>query len=62
MKKMVFIVSTVLVMLVTSRFAVRIIDATVQIDDDIVLLVILLLALNTAIGVLGYRLYRRTTK
>ena len=62
MKKTLYIVLTVLVMLVTSRFVVRIIDATVQIDDDLWLLVVFLLALNALIGFLSHRLYRKTKR
>ena len=62
MKKTLYIVVTVLVMVVTSRFVVRIIDATVQIDDDLWLLVVLLLALNALIGFLSHRLYRKTNR
>ena len=35
MKKTVFIITTVLIMLISSRFVIRIVDATVQIDNDI---------------------------
>lgn len=34
MKKIVFIIATALIMLIPSRFVIRIIDATVQIDDE----------------------------
>ena len=57
MKNTVFIISTVLVMLITSRFVIRIVDATVQIDDDIALLIILLIVLNVAIGIFSRFLY-----
>ena len=62
MKKTVFITATVLIMVITSRFVIRIIDATVQIDDDIELLIILLILLNTAIGILSYLLYKKTSR
>ena len=61
MKKTVFILSTLAIMLIVSRFIVRIVDATVQIDDDIGLLLLLLLV-NTAIGLVGYKLYRAAKK
>lgn len=61
MKKTVYIVVTFLVMLITSRFVVRIVDATVQIDDDVWLLVSLLVLLNAAIALLSRLLYRRTS-
>ena len=43
--------------LVVSRFIVRIVDATVQIDDDIGLLLLLLVIVNAVIGFVGYKLY-----
>ena len=39
-------------MLITSRFVIRIVDATVRIDDDIAFLIILLIVLNVVIGIL----------
>ena len=53
MKKTLYIAATVLVMLVTSRFVVRIVDATVQIDGDVWVLVLLLVLLNAAIVLLS---------
>ena len=58
MKKTVFILSTLAIMLIVSRFIVRIVDATVQIDDDIGLLLLLLLLVNAAIGFVSYKLYQ----
>ena len=58
MKKTVFILSTLAVMLIVSRFIVRIVDATVQIDSDIGVLLLLLLLVNGLIGFAGWRLYR----
>ena len=57
MKKTAFLLATVTVMLVVSRFIVRIVDATVQIDDDIGLLLLLLVIVNAVIGFVGYKLY-----
>ena len=57
MKKTVFIITTVLIMLISSRFVIRIVDATVQIDNDIALLIILLIVLNVVIGMLSRFLY-----
>ena len=54
MKKTLYIAATVLVMLVTSRFVVRIVDATVQIGDDVWVLVLLLVLLNAAIVLLSH--------
>ena len=62
MKKTVFVLSTLAIMLIVSRFIVRIVDATVQIDDDIGLLLLLLLLVNTVIGLVGYKLYRAAKK
>ena len=62
MKKIVCSLSTLAIMLIVSRFIVRIVDATVQIDDDIGLLLLLLLLVNTVIGLVGYKLYRAAKK
>ena len=53
MKKTLDIAATVLVMLVTSRCVERIVDATVQIDGDVWVLVLLLVLLNAAIVLLS---------
>lgn len=58
MTKTLYILFTLAVMLVVSRFVVRIVDATVQIDNDIGMLLLLLLPVNAVIGWIGYRLYR----
>lgn len=58
MTKTLYIFSTLAVMLVVSRFVVRIVDATVQIDNDIGMLLLLLLLVNAVIGWIGCRLYR----
>ena len=62
MKKTVYVLSTLAIMLIVSRFIVRIVDATVQIDDEIGLLLLLLLLVNTVIGLVGYKLYRAAKK
>ncbi len=59
MKKILHIAVTVVIMLVVSRFIVRIIDATVQIDDNIVLLLLLVAAVDIVIGLVSARIYRR---
>jgi hypothetical protein len=59
MKKAIFIFTTVFIMLITSRFVIRIVDATVQIDNDIALLIILLIVLNVVIGMLSRFLYKK---
>ena len=58
-RKIAFIAVTLAIMLIVSRFIIRIVDATVQIDDDITVLLLLLLATNTAIGVCSCMLYRK---
>ena len=59
MKKVIFIITTVFIMLITSRFVIRIVDTTVQIDNDIALLIILLIVLNVVIGMLSRFLYKK---
>ena len=58
-RKTAFISVTLIIMLIVSRFMIRIVDATVQIDDDITVLVLLLTAMNAAIGVCSCMLYRK---
>lgn len=58
-RKITFIVVTLMIMLIASRFMIRIIDTTVQIDDDITVLLLLLVAMNAVIGVCSYILYRK---
>ena len=57
-EKIVYSLSTLAVMLIVSRFIVRIVDATVQIGDDLAVLLLFLLLVNAAIGWIGYKLYR----
>lgn len=59
-KKIVYIVVTVLIMLIVSRFIIRIVDATVGIDRDIGILVLFLIIVNTLIGFIAYRCCRRS--
>ena len=59
MKRAAHVAATIVIMLIVSRFLVRIIDATVQIDDDITALFLLLVVANTVIGVCSYMLYRK---
>ena len=58
MKKSVYILITVAVMLIVSRFIIRIVDATVQIDDDIGLLILLVILVDAVIGFVSYRIYQ----
>ena len=55
MKKL-HILLTGVIMLVISRFIVRIVDATVQIDGDVGML---LLLVNGMIALISYRLYKK---
>ena len=59
MKKVLHFTVTIIIMLTASRFLIRIVDATVQIDDDIGVLVVLLAAINAVIGVISYLVYRK---
>ena len=61
-RKIAFIAVTLIIMLIVSRFMIRIVDATVQIDDDITVLLLLLTAVNAAIGVCSYMLYRKLNR
>ena len=62
MKKTVYLFSTLAIMLIVSRFLIRLIDATVQIDDDLGALLLLLLLVNEGIGWAGYMLCRAAKK
>ena len=62
MKKQLFILSAILVMLVVSRFAVRIVDASVQIDGAFGVLLLFLLLLNAGLVLLSRLLYRKLFK
>ena len=59
MKKALYITVTIIMMLIASRFLVRIVDATVQIDEDIGVLVVLLAVI---ISYLVYREYQNKKK
>lgn len=59
MKKALHITVTIIIMLIASRFFVRIIDATVQIDEDIGVLVVMLVLVNAAIGGISCLVYRK---
>ena len=59
MKKALYITVTIIMMLIASRFLVRIVDATVQIDEDIGALVVLLAVINISIVGISYLVYRK---
>ena len=58
-RKTAFVAATLIIMLIVSRFVIRIVDAAVQIDDDITALLLLLAVVNTAIGGCSYMLYQK---
>ncbi|MDO4416319.1 MAG: hypothetical protein Q4C20_14710 [Erysipelotrichaceae bacterium] len=58
MKNAFHIAFTLLIMLMVSRFIIRIIDATVQIDDDIGLLVILIVIIDSLIGFISFKIHK----
>lgn len=58
MKRNTYIFVTVLVMLGITRMAVRIIDATVGIDDDVLLLAVFLAVMNLILAWISWKLYR----
>ena len=61
MRKILHLTITILIMLVVSRFVLRLVDATVQIDDDIGLLILLLVIVNAIIAGLSLYVFRKMT-
>lgn len=61
MRKILHLTITILIMLVVSRFVIRLVDATVQIDDDIGLLILLLVIVNAIIAGLSLYVFRKMT-
>lgn len=59
MRKILHLTITILIMFVVSRFVIRLVDATVQIDDDIGLLILLLVIVNAIIAGLSLYVFRR---
>lgn len=59
MKRTLYIATTIALMLIISRFLVRIVDATVQIGDDVGTLILMLVVVNAAIGAGSYALYQK---
>ena len=59
MRKILHLTITILIMFVVSRFVIRLVDATVQIDDDISLLILLLVIVNAIIAGLSLYVFRR---
>ena len=60
MRKIIHVTITILIMLVVSRFVIRLVDVTVQIDDHIGLLILLLVILNAGIVGLSVYIFRRS--
>ena len=61
MRKILDLTITILIMLVVSRFVIRLVDTTVQIDDDIGLLILLLVIVNAIIAGLSLYVFRKMT-
>ncbi len=59
MRKIGFVSITILIMLIVTRFVVRIVDATVQIGDDMFLLILLLIIINALIVLLSRTVYKK---
>ena len=59
MRKILHLTITILIMLVVSRFVIRLVDATVQINDDIGLLILLLVIVNAGIAGLSLYVFRK---
>lgn len=62
MKKAIHITVTLVIMLVVSRFLIRITDATVQIDDDIGILLLLVAGMDALIGLISYRIWQKRNR
>lgn len=62
MRKPLHVFLTVLIMGIADRFIIRIVDAAVQIDDDLLMLVFLLICVNALLLFLSIRLYRTAEK
>lgn len=59
MRKNKYVVVTACIMLVISRMMIRIVDATVQIDDDISMLILMLIIINLGVAFVSYRFYAK---
>lgn len=62
MKKGLYITVTLVIMLAVSRFIIRITDATVQIDDDIGILLLLVAGVDAVIGLISYRIWQKRNR
>lgn len=59
MKRVLHIAVTIIIMLIVSGFLIRIVDATVQIGEDMGILAVLLVMVNALIGTISYLAYRK---
>lgn len=62
MKKGLYITVTLVIMLAVSRFIIRITDATVQIDDDIGILLLLVAGVDAVIGLISYWIWQKRNR
>ena len=62
MNKSVHIGITILIMLVVTRFLIRIVDATVQIGNDIGMLLLLAVMVDAVIALISHKLYQRRSR
>ena len=62
MKEGLHITATLVIMLVVSRFLIRITDATVQIDDDVGILLLLVAGVDALIGLTSYRIWQKRNR
>ena len=62
MKKGLYITVTLVIMLAVSRFIIRITDATVQIDDDIGILLLMVAGVDAVIGLISYRIWQKRNR
>ncbi|MBR3363513.1 MAG: hypothetical protein IKG53_01395 [Solobacterium sp.] len=62
MKKAIHITVTLVIMLAVSRFIIRITDATVQIDDDIGILLLLVAGVDAVIGLISYWIWQKRNR
>ena len=62
MNKSVHIGITILIMLIVTRFLIRIVDATVQIGNDIGMLLLLAVMVDAVIALISHKLYQRRSR
>ena len=62
MNKSVHIGITILIMLIVTRFLIRIVDATVQIGNDIGMLLLFAIMVDAVIALISHKLYQRRSR